>query len=407
MVRSVFLLMALLSSASADYPEHGNGLIQKDTVKAKAVTPDADETAYVEDTSITAEDAIEQAKEEIVEGGEGATEEAEPKVHTLNGYITSVLLPRATETKQMLDADLAAAYQKVLNCELVIQASEPSKDAAVANLNRQQRKLEMCLRVKRGDTVKEEEFCEEWHAAAKNFNPKMLDYAKGNLKTYENILKVYYDFYPKFMKEEAKCREMIAIMHSQDKHCSFRVGEITKVYCALWQNRTNMCNEYEGCYAGRKADLQWTITKAKELEEHTKKTYKALECFKAASDDLAFAKSIDAEPGTQDTKHHIKCDPSQYTTTHLNLIYPPIQNMVVKPCDRGVPGEAKVQGPSWCNWQPATTATTTIYQQSAGPSGGPATYSLIQDSAAVDETSFSKVEAYLADAEATLKKMGM
>jgi len=401
MVRSVFLLLALLSSASADYPVDGNGLIQKDHVKAKAVQPDA----YAEEETVaTGEDAIAEAKQEVIDGAVEKAEEEKPAVHTLNSYITSVLLPRATETKTMLQTDIDNAAQKVRNCALMMQAAEPSKEAAESNLNRQQRKLAMCLRVQNGETIKEEEICEEWHAAAKNFNPKTLDNAKGNLKTYENILKTYYDFYPKFMKEEAGCREMIAIMHSQDKHCTFRVGEITTVYCALKENRTKLCNGYDGCFAGARSDYEWTVGKAKKLEEHTKKTYKALECFKAASDSLSFAKSIDhpvEQDGAMEAKKSIKCDPSQYTTEHLDLQYHDVP--LKETCNKEIVAPGKY--PSWCSWEPATTATTTIGIASQGPSGGPATYSLIQDHANVDTTSFSKVEEYLADAEATLKKM--
>jgi len=231
-------------------------------------------------------------------------------------------------------------------------------EAGDLNLARQSRKLAMCLKVKNGETIKEEEFCEEWHASAKNFNPKTLDNAKGNLKTYENILKTYYDFYPKFMKEEAKCREMIAIMHSQDKHCSFRVAEINKVYCELKKNRTETCREYDSKYASAKADYEYVKSQAATLENHTKKVVKALKCFQEHSSSLEFAPSIDHQPAARGSGKSFPCNPSRWNsemdTYNLKVSVLPAKldcSTVIKNPPRNEP--------SWCPFEPPTTATTT------------------------------------------------
>jgi len=388
--------LALLSSASADYPAYGNGLIQKDTIKASVLTPDTD---------YTTEDAIAEAKEGIIDGAVEATEAPTATPDTLSGYITHTLLPKADKTIVMLDDQVEKARLTVANCGNAMEGWAPILQAGDTNLERQNNKLVMCLRVKNGETVKEEEFCEEWHSAAKDFNPKTLDNAKGNLKTYENILKVYYDFYPKFKKEEQKCREMIAMMHGQDKHCTIRVGEINQVYCGLKENRTNMCNTYDRCYAAAKAEYDRVKDKAGNLEEHTKKVVKALKCFKIHSSSLTFAEGIDRTVELdQPPKKSFKCDPSQWNdemaTYNLKVSLLPKKDT----CSTDITNMPR-NPPSWCSWQPATTATTTVGVASQGPSQG--TYSLLQDSADLDTTSFSKVEEYLADAESVLKKVGV
>jgi len=405
MPRSVSILfLALFSRASADYPAHGNGLIQKDTVKAAIL-----QTQPVDDTVISGEDAANQMADEIADTTASDTDTpASPSVpDTLAGYITHTLLPKADDTITMLDTDVKKARDKVESCGSHIEGMDAHIQAGEANLARQERKLAMCLRVKNGETIKEEEFCEEWHAAAKNFNPKTLDNAKGNLKTYENILKTYYDFYPKFMKEEAKCREMIAIMHSQDKHCTFRLKEIERVYCDLKQNRTSVCNKYDRCYAGAKADYEWVKGQAAKLEDHTKKVVKALKCFQEHSSSLEFAPSIDHQPEARGSGKSFPCNPSKWNTQMDNY------NLKVSVLPAAMDCVSEIQNPprksaipAQCDWEPKTTVVTTPGTASGGPSQGTSAV-LLQDSANLDATSFSKVEEYLADAESVLKKIGM
>jgi len=427
----MLLLLALFDVASADYPAQGNGLIQKDRIRSKAdklvlepgfgedEVEDEDAPPVTEEETIDGANAIEQAKEDIANGGE---EPAPTPPHTLAAYIEKILLPRAYTTNSMLEKSLQDAQAKFGKCKTsIIDAKAPEEENAELQMGREERKLAMCMKVKTGETIKEEEFCEEWHSAAKNFNPRTLDYAKGNLKTYENILKTYYDFYPSFMKEEAKCREMISIMHSQDKHCSVRTNEIKTLFCKMKENATKVCHEYDNCHAGAKADYEWTVDKAEKLEVHTLKTWKALKCFMEASVGFSFAKSIDEDGGGNTEHKGFHCDPSKYGNGGIDLNMKTVWRGpdAIPPkevCSSYIPTKKTDAHPSWCSWEPATTATTTLSIASQGPSGGPATdqtasppataayTALIQDSANLDTNPFRQIEEYLADAESVLKK---
>jgi len=293
--------------------------------------------------------------------GEGNTSSA-----TLSAYITENLLPKADETKAMLQSRMDAARSDVVACYRIVTGAGPDQDAATDDLNANEGKEDACMKLDRSAMTEEMKICESFAHSAMGFQPPKLKKVKHSLKLFEKALKQYYAYYPQFMEEKNACWEATGEEHSQHAHCLFRKNYIDKSFCALKHNMTALCSEYSKCFKQKVVGMQEMEAKVRKLDNHTKKVYQGLYCM-AKNTGWKFADDVDSIVSEVVDDANIGCEDTD--TSHLTITYPDVPQQ--EPCNPEVKSASHLESSVQCADDAKEAPTEDLEAITAAPSAGP------------------------------------
>jgi hypothetical protein len=233
----------------------------------------------------------------------------------ISNWIQSQLLPMANMTKAELQGEVNRAQQAVDACGATLASEEDGAREQEVTLSIGESRHNECELTQAQKRKRAEDDCQGVQALVESFSApeSVAEVDQNSTEAIEEALQQNYHFfeenYQRFMDEDTHCTNSQTLAEQQAQQCEADRSNLETSYCSLRGARQQVCSEYDRCFLERSALFGRVVDDVRQVEAHTKSTFKALTCFgRTVLRDM---------PGERPS-----CNASSVDTTYLDVFYP-------------------------------------------------------------------------------------